>query len=287
MSMMASFVDFARAHGVLVRSLAPSDRIRRCPTVDHRHSQNGAYFWDGARGWVMRWDGDAELHWYQDDSRQWTPAERADWQRQRVKAEQTRAQQAARAARQAEDMLAGAEMSAHNYLARKGFPAALGHVDADGRLLVPMRDAETSALRGVQVISWDMDARAWQKKMLFGMRARGAVLRLGRRDATERIYCEGYATGLSIEAAVLQMRLPIQVVVCFSASNLVHVAQAAAGRGMVFADHDGSGTGEAAAKQTGLPYCMSECLGEDANDLHMRAGLWAVCGQIQKARLGG
>ena len=77
--------------------------------------------------------------------------------------------------------------------------------------------------------------------------------------------------------AVRQMRLNAAVLVCFSDSNMVHVAALTKGsRRYVFADNDKSGAGERAAKETGLPYCMSPTLGEDANDLHKREGLVAV-----------
>ena len=48
-----SFILFARAHGVDIEpsKLFPSDRIRRCGTVEKPRSGNGAYFWDGQRGW--------------------------------------------------------------------------------------------------------------------------------------------------------------------------------------------------------------------------------------------
>ncbi len=81
------------------------------------------------------------------------------------------------------------------------------------------------------------------------------------------------------------MRLNAAVLVCFSDSNMVLVAaQITKGRRYVFADHDKSGAGERAAQATGLPYCMSPVLGEDANDMHVRAGLLAVCGLLMRVR---
>ena len=56
------------------------------------------------------------------------------------------------------------------------------------------------------------------------------------------------------------------------------------GRRYLFADNDKSGAGERAAQATGLPYCMSPVLGEDANDMHVRAGLLAVCGLLMRVR---
>jgi putative DNA primase/helicase len=85
--------------------------------------------------------------------------------------------------------------------------------------------------------------------------------------------------------AARQMRLNAVVLVCFSDSNMVHVASLLkGGRRYVFADNDKSGAGERAAKDTGLPYCMSPTLGDDANDLHKREGLLAVCALLMQVR---
>ncbi len=112
-------------------------------------------------------------------------------------------------------------------------------------------------------------------------------MRLGTRKAPEAILCEGYATGLSIQKACDMLRLDSAVMVCFSASNLTHVAsliRRSSARHFVFADNDESLTGERAAQVTGLPYCMSPVVGEDANDMHARAGLLAVAKTIMNMR---
>ena len=60
-----TFIDFARSHGVEIdpSRLYPSDRIKRCGTVDKPKSTNGAYFYDGQRGWVFNWAGEAKVNW--------------------------------------------------------------------------------------------------------------------------------------------------------------------------------------------------------------------------------
>lgn len=171
-----------------------------------------------------------------------------------------------------------------NYLSGKGLPDVLA-LDAEEILVVPMRDVETNELRGVQTIKWLPGTREWEKKMAFGMRAKGAVLWLGSKRARETFLCEGYATGLSIELALRRLRLNAAVVVCFSAGNLAHVAPLISGKRFVVADHDRSGAGEAAARAAGLPYCMSPVLGEDANDLHVRAGLTALASLLMGVRI--
>ena len=52
---MSGFISFARAHGLDINpaKFFPGEKIRRCGTVDKPKSSNGAYFWDGERGWVV------------------------------------------------------------------------------------------------------------------------------------------------------------------------------------------------------------------------------------------
>jgi putative DNA primase/helicase len=167
-------------------------------------------------------------------------------------------------------------MGTHFYLNAKGLSDVQALVSGS-RLIVPMRNLDTHALQGIQTIDWNAGERRWDKKMAPGMRARGAVLRLGNQRAQETFLCEGYATGLSIDMALRRLRLNASVLVCFSAANMVHVAALARGRRFVVADNDASLAGQAAASKTGLAYCMSERVGEDANDLHQRAGIVALC----------
>lgn len=289
---MSDFIQFARQHGVEInpQKFDAGDKIRRCGTTEKPRSTNGAYLWDGQRGWVYRWDADARVHWYNDpDAKPWTEEEKLAWRRKReaARAKAERAQQ--RAATDASELLRTTVPAPHDYLYLKGLPTAQGLVAPDGALVVPMRDFATNQVRGVQTIRWtdseeEPGVNRWRKKMSYGMQARGAVLRLGPRMG-EFILCEGYATGLSIELAARQMRLNAVVLVCFSDSNMVHVAGLLkAGRRYVFADNDKSGAGERAAKETGLPYCISPVLGEDANDLHKRAGLLPLCALLMQVR---
>ena len=283
---MSDFLSFAAAHGVLISSLDDSGRIRRCPTEAHPRSKNGAYMFNGRRGWVMAWDGQGEVQWFDDpNARPWTDAEKRAWgQKQRAR-EVATARRRASAVQTARDVIASAVVGEHNYFHFKGLPDAQGLITPDKQLIVPMRSI-AGDLMGVQSIWWDYDELKWIKKMLYGMSATGAVFRLGPQRATETVLCEGYATGLSIERAVRQLRLNAAVLICFSDSNMVYVAPSVAGRKYVFADNDASLAGERAAIRTGLSWCMSDTLGEDANDLHKRAGLMAVCQKLMEARRG-
>ena len=136
------------------------------------------------------------------------------------------------------------------------------------------------------MIRWLEDERRHEKKMQpYGMKAAGAVHRMGANNTFETCLVEGYATGLSVLEALRGMGVQAVVLVCFSAHNLTLVAQGVHGRAYVFADHDKSGTGQGAAEQTGLPWCMSPVEGEDANDLHQRAGVLAVRQLLMRVRL--
>ena len=75
------------------------------------------------------------------------------------------------------------------------------------------------------------------------------------------------------------------MVVCFSASNLIQVADQIPGKRFVFADNDESKTGEKAAQATGLPWTMADEVGMDANDLHLKSGVFSVVKKIMDLRV--
>ena len=108
------------------------------------------------------------------------------------------------------------------------------------------------------------------------------MFNLGRHST--RWYVEGYATGLSVQAALRRMYRDDQVVVCFSAGNLGNVANP---RGdsprsrYVIADNDESGTGQRYAEKTGLPYWMPPESG-DANDWHQKHGIEALADALRE-----
>lgn len=284
---MTTFIDFARAHGVEIDPgrLVASERIRRCGTIDKPRSTNGAWFWDGIRGWVFNWATEAKVQWFNDpQSRPWTDAEKAAWAAKRRASDQDQINRQRAAAMQAAELIRTSAPGEHNYLVMKGFPKSQGMVLPDGALLIPMRNLQTNELQGAQLIRWVDEDRVHEKKMLPGMKAKGAVFRMGNKGAQETFLVEGFSTGLSIEAALRSIGSGAAVLVCFSAGNLEHVAPLVKGRAFVFADNDKSGTGEDAAKATGLPYCMADDVGMDANDLHKRDGLMAVAKKIMDVR---
>lgn len=292
---MTPFLDFARAHGVLIDRFVDDGRIHRCATTEHERKRNGAYCYAAGRGWVHAWDSDGVTHYYHDpESRPWSGNEkRALLESQRAQARE-KARRHARAAADATAMLERSEWAPAAYMAYKGFRERLGrHVKpewrhgyahvADGAMLIPMYSLRGSIV-GAQIIRWLSDESRHEKKMLPGTRAKGAVFRFGNTRTATTWLCEGFATGLSIKLALDQMRFPDAVLVCFSDSNLAHVAPQVGGRKIVFADNDKSEAGERAAKATGLPYCMSPNVGEDANDVMVRGGVFAVAGLMRAVR---
>lgn len=286
---MSTFIDFARAHGVDIdpAKVFASSRIRRCGTVDKPRSKNGAFFWDGARGWVWNWQTEARVQWFHDDkATPWTEAEKQAWKARRDALSATQDADHRRAATRAAELMRASQPGEHNYLHMKGFPDAQGMVAADGALLIPMRNWRTNEIQGLQVIRWIEADRKYEKKMLTGMKARGAVFRMGDKTASETFLVEGYVTGLSVVAALRSVGLRASVLVCFSSSNMVEVARQVPGRKFIYADHDASGTGEKAAQKTGFPYCMSDTQGNDANDDHQQFGLMAVCRKLMEVRRG-
>jgi phage/plasmid primase-like uncharacterized protein len=281
-----NFIDFARIYGVSIdpNRLYASDRIKRCGTVEKPNSGNGAYFWDGSRGWVFDWSGEARTIWYEDPhAKPWTDEEKRAWAAKRASASTEQQRQYEQASLQADITLRSATLDNHAYLEIKGFPETRGLV-LDDKLLIPMRNVVTNKLQGYQSIWWDMSERKYQKKMLHGMRAKNAVLFLGSRDLPECWFVEGFATGLSVRDALRSVGLPASVVVCFSASNLVAVADQIKGKRYIFADNDESKTGEKTAMQTGLPWTMADTVGWDANDLHRKDSLFAVVEKIMQLR---
>lgn len=275
------FDAFCRAHGLIVDGITPG-RWVRVPTTDHPRKKNGAYKFLGDIGWVQNHAVDMDVSTWRADEASLKAVDLQRIHRQAAEFDDKMRQGWQRAAAKAEAMVGRATYGEHNYLHIKGLGDQAGLV-LEGALLVPMRHWRTNRLAGVQMIRWLEAERRYEKKMLPGMRAKGAVMRLGNPQARRIWLVEGYATGLSVEAAVRLLRLRDAVTVCFSAGNLVHVARCLREVGQdvaVFADHDASGAGERAALQTQAPWCMSPVSGEDANDMHKRAGIFQVANRM-------
>lgn len=281
-----SFEAFAISHGLQIDKLYPSDRVQRCSTNDKPRSKNGAMFWDGFKGWVCDWAQGGEIHWFDNpDAKTWADTDRIAWANRKRATEHRQAESWGRAAIKAGLMLQDTELKNHDYLQYKGLPDSIGLVNEANELLIPMRNLETNALQGVQIVRWLVDERKWEKKMLPGMRAKGCVLRLGSKQAAETFLCEGYATGLSTDLACRLMRFSACVIVCFSDSSMVYIASLLKGRVFVCADNDESGAGLRAAEKIGKPYYMSDVVGNDVNDDHKQFGLMSIAKKLMEVRL--
>lgn len=281
-----NFIDFARAHGVEIdpSRLYASERIHRCGTTERPKSNNGAYFWNGERGWVMDWSGEARAVWFEDPkAKPWNDDEKRLWAAKRATAATEQERKYEQAALRADITIRSAKMDYHPYLEIKGFKDSRGLV-LDDNLIVPMRNVVTNKLQGYQSIHWLVDEGRYEKKMMTGMRAKNAVLYLGNRELPECWLVEGLATGMSVRHALRSVGVPASVVVCFSASNLINVADQIPGKRFVFSDNDESKTGELSAIKTGLPWTMADTVGWDANDLHQKESLFAVVGKIMDLR---
>jgi putative DNA primase/helicase len=231
-----------------------------------RISPTLAVFGDWSSGLTETWKDDA--HRDDETSRRLLAETR---QRQREFSEQ-QARKQQQVARQAQELIARATLLTHPYLVRKGFPTTPGLV-RDTKLLIPVRDVRDYG----RVMSVQEIGAAGEKRFLPGGKTRGGIYRIGAVPAEARrvALCEGFATGLSISAALHRLPGSHSVVVCFSAYNLQLVAEHFP-KAIVCADHDESGTGAMAAHATGLPWTQPADVGTDFNDLHQARGLHAV-----------
>jgi putative DNA primase/helicase len=239
---------------------------------------------------VQDWSGDAQVHWWKSDIPLTEEDKNKFLERRRQIADEI-ARKNSKAADKAREMLNAAKLDHHGYLDYKGLGEEKGFVlnaqQPDGRilekLLIPMRNVVTDDLVGLQQIYWLSSERKYEKKMIFGMQAKDAILSLGG-DSGETWLVEGYVTGLSLRKALRSIGSNARVVVCFSASNMVGIAPKIGGKRFIFADHDESKVGESSAISTGLPWTMADEVGFDANDLHDRRGIFAVVKKIMQLR---
>jgi len=274
--------DAIRAAGMTPPEHIPMGKFVRFPGAEKKRGNTA--------GWCIQLSPTfaAFGDWSTGLSTTWRDAQHVDTAESRRQLEQARAQQRQhmaetfrrqqQAATTARAIVSRAKPATHPYLARKGFPAAMGLVD-DGKLVIPMRDARQYE----QIASAQMIDASGEKRFLPGGRASGTAFRLGAPLATARhiVLCEGYATGLSLQAAMRWLPGPCAVLVCFSANNLQTVAQWFP-TAVIAADNDHSGTGQRAAEATGLRWTMPFDVGTDFNDLHVGKGLGRVMERMRE-----
>lgn len=274
-----NFGEFAAGHGLIIDHVEYGT-WRRVKTTDHPAKLNGAYLHRGDVAWVQN-------HATMDKPDTWF-ADRNSCSRVDQAAIDRRCKDAARelqlarvrAANKAGWIMRQCSLDKHAYLDSKGFPDALGNVwHRDGEqplLCIPM--LANGAIAGVQMIGID-----GAKRFLSGQRCVGAEYVIDNKGRDW--YCEGYATGLSLRAALFALKLRYRIHVCFSAYNMSQMASQCSGS-IVVADNDASGTGKRAAENSGRPWVMSPVSGEDANDWHRRLGVFRFSHEIRKAVAG-
>jgi putative DNA primase/helicase len=267
-----TFEQFAQAHGLIIRSIT-SHRWVITPTTDHPHSGNGRYKFLGDVGWVQNWATmDAPAMWRSEIKFTPTP--------QFVKAQKDeiaeRRERAEKAMAKAGWIMHQTELKTHEYLKAKGFPDEMMPVwaaDDGDKLVIAMR--REGKIVGCQLIS-----NEGEKKFLYGQTTKGATFTMDAKGIP--IFCEGLATGLSIQSIMKANKMRYTIHVCFSAGNMKEVARQFTD-GFVVADNDKSGTGERIAHDIGKPYWMSDTIGEDFNDYHLRVGTFKASQSLKKS----
>ena len=267
------FLDFCRAHGVIIDREPPIGVWKRYPTEDKRHHRNGAVKFMGDHAFVQNHATETEISvWHSDSDSVMDPnkARRAV----EAAARDIREKQQ-EAARKAGFILHQCQIGYHPYLERKGFADEQGNIwkkDDELLLVTPMRVGHR--LVGCQLIDESGD-----KKFLAGQRTSEATFTMDNKGP--HILVEGFATGLSVKAAMKALKRRYTLHVCFSAGNLKKVA-ATLPKGFVVADNDASFTGERVAKEIGWPYWVPDTVGFDANDVHQRDGLFKFSQSLGK-----
>lgn len=203
---------------------------------------------------------------FQKPNAQQIEAQRAAAADRASKEGQERIRQAALAAKKADWIVDQCKLEQHAYLDSKGFTDLKGLVwwpdEQNNLLCLPMHVGKS--LAGLQMID-----RTGAKKFLTGQRTSKAefVFDTGALNAADW-WVEGYVSGLSLRACLAALKQRYRIHVTFSAQNLKQMAHS----GYVVADNDQTGTGEAAAIATGLPFWMPPDPGTDINDFHVKHG---------------
>lgn len=259
-----NFMQFAQAHGLIINSLIPF-RWVRVPTVAHPRKRNGAYKFMETHGFVQEHSTMTEPALWKPEGDQ--QIDIAKMQRQAKEVARDIEAKRKAAAERAEWILSQCSLEMHPYLERKGFKNERANVWSDGnRLVIPMRV-------GRQIVGCQLIDEAGDKKFLLGQRTGGAAFVIDSRGPN--VLCEGYATALSIRAALAALKRRYTLFVCFSAHNMKVIAKTLPS-GFVIADNDASKTGEKAAQEIGWPYFMPPTVGHDFNDFHQQTSLFKV-----------
>ena len=264
-----NFLSFCAAHGLIVDHIRYGEWVR-VPTVDKPRKRNGAYRHLGDVAFVQNHATMVEPStWFPDKD----AINKSDVQRIRKRAVEDIAHKQKKAAEKARWIISQCKTEQHAYLDSKGFGEEFGLVwlpeEGKNILVIPMTVG--GVIAGCQMIDRDGN-----KKFLYGQRCSGAEFKIGSGGID--IWCEGYATALSIKACLEALRVRYTLHVCFSAGNLKAMAK----RGVIVADNDESKTGETAALEAGLKYYLPPTVGTDFNDYHKFAGTFRASQELRK-----
>ena len=267
-----NFEDFARAHGLMIRGVVAHKWVA-CPTTDHPHKMNGRYKFLGDVGWVQNWATmDKPSIWKTTEIFQ--PS--AQFKKEKMDQDRERKALQEKASARAGWIMHQTELKKHPYLAKKGFPdevMAVWDSEDGSKLVIPMR--REGKIVGCQLISEEGD-----KKFLYGQATKGASFVMDAKGVP--IFCEGFATGLSIQAVMRANKMRYCIYVCFSAGNMKTIASGFR-NGIVVADNDASNTGQRVAQEIGKPYWISPTVGQDFNDYFIEHGVFKASQSLKKA----
>ena len=258
------FEDFARVHGLIINNVV-AHRQMRTPTEDKPRSKNGSYKYLGNVGFVMNWATMSEpAVWFSDDKTAHVQTSNINslFNSLSVLDKQVASE---KASKKAGWIMHQTKKGWHRYLSDKGFPLEemdIWNTNGNSLLVIPMRIDKR--LVGCQLINDKGD-----KKFLYGQTTKVAVFTFNAKGFP--IFCEGFATGLSIREVLKASNIKYCIYVCFSAANMELVSRSF-GDGLIIADNDTSKVGETSARKTGKPYWLSDAVGEDFNDYHKRVG---------------
>ena len=256
-------IQFCRLHGIILEAIPPIGLWKRYPTEDHPRKRNGAVKYMGTHAFVQNHATETAISVWKSEHD--GTIDIVSIRRAQKNSDQEVLIKQKEAATRAAFILKSSGYSSHKYLEAKGFPKDQGNVwtnDGIPLLVVPMR--VNGSLVGCQLID-----EQGNKKFLFGQRSGGASFVIDNKGVN--ILCEGFATGLSIQQVMKNLKQRYTIHVCFSAGNMEKIATTLA-NGIVVADNDASGTGQRVAESIGWPYWMSDQVGEDFNDYHVRVG---------------
>lgn len=272
-----TFIDFCRAHGLILDHVIDDGQWHRTKTIDKTNKRNGAYKCIGQVGFVQNHATMTEVVTWKAEG----VFDIADYRARMKTAKKDSENDAKRAAKKAAFMLSKSEVKDFAYCEMKGHKNikinVLSQSDGTELGLIPMR--VNGDLTSLQVLSYDSVNRTWRKTFLKNGITRGAIFTIGNGSAV--ILCEGFATGLSVFSACQSAKISVTIKVCFSAQNMVFVAQKIK-PDLVIADNDVSQTGKKTAEKIGAPYWISGTVGNDFNDDYMSRGLFAVSNDLKR-----